>query len=302
VSPKPSDPARGLAAVSRWLDWLEVERGLAPNTLTAYRSDIAALAERLGTRAVERARPGDLRAALAAQRVAGKSPRSVARWIASVRSFFGFLVAEGTLDADPAAHLEAPRLWRRLPRVIAPAEVERLLALPDRTTPAGLRDAAMLELLYATGLRVSELVGLRIGDLQLDAGFLRCRGKGGRERVVPFGGEAEATLRDWLAAGRASLAGGAAGDRLFVNARGGALTRQGFWKILRGHALRAGLAGELSPHGLRHAFATHLLENGADLRSLQIMLGHADISTTQIYTQVHRERLRRILDQHHPRA
>jgi len=186
--------------------------------------------------------------------------------------------------------------------VVSAMDVDRLLSTPDRATAAGLRDAAMLELLYATGLRVSELVGLRVGDLHLDAGFLRCRGKGGKERVVPIGAEAEATVRDWLAVGRPAWVAAATCDHLFINARGGALTRQGFWKILRGHTSKIGMAGELSPHGLRHAFATHLLENGADLRSLQIMLGHSDISTTQIYTQVNRARLRKILDEHHPRA
>jgi len=275
---------------------------LARNTIAAYRSDLLRLARALGGRPLERARSEDLKRAMRHMRVAGGSPRSVARWLAAVRGFFSHLVAEGVVRDDPSAHLEAPRTWPSLPRTLTAAEVESLLAAPDGQSPRGLRDAAMLEVLYATGLRVSELVGLRLGDLHLDAGFLRCWGKGNKERVVPLGGEAEATLQRYLAGARPVLLRGHRTDVLFVNFRGGKLSRQGFWKNLKRYGIQAGIGGALSPHVIRHAFATHLLENGADLRSLQILLGHADISTTQIYTHVNRERLKRIYDDYHPRA
>jgi integrase/recombinase XerD len=226
----------------------------------------------------------------------------VARWIVAVRGFFAHLVAAGVVAEDPTAHLDAPRLWRSLPKVLGFPEVEALLAAADRGTAYGLRDAAMLEVLYATGLRVSELLRLRLGDLHLDAGYLRCWGKGSKERVVPLGGEADAVLQRYLAEGRPELLRGRRTEYLFVNARGGALSRQGFWKKIKRYGIAAGLATPLSPHVLRHSFATHLLENGADLRSVQIMLGHADISTTQIYTHVNRERLRRLYETFHPRA
>jgi integrase/recombinase XerD len=220
----------------------------------------------------------------------------------AVRGFFAYLLAEGVLAEDPSAHLDSPRVWRSLPKVLSFAEVEALLAAPDRSDPRGSRNAAMLEVLYATGLRVSELVQLRLGDLHLDAGYLRCWGKGSKERVVPLGSEADAALQSYLAEGRPALLQGKRTDYLFVNPRGGAMTRQGFWKVIKNYGKQAGIKTALSPHVVRHSFATHLLENGADLRAVQIMLGHADISTTQIYTHVNRERLRRIYDDFHPRA
>ena len=235
-------------------------------------------------------------------RLAGRSARSIARWLVAARRFFAYLVEEGVRSEDPTAHLDLPKAWRALPKVMSFEEVEALLAAPDRGEPLGLRDAAMFELLYATGLRVSELVGLRLGDVQFDAGYLRCMGKGSKERIVPMGAEADAALRVYVKAARAELVGAQRGDVLFVNARGGPLTRQGFWKILKTHARRAGIRAGVSPHTVRHSFATHLLENGADLRSVQIMLGHADISTTQIYTHINRERLRRLYRDFHPRA
>jgi integrase/recombinase XerD len=289
-------------ALAAYLDYLTVEKGLSENTLKAYRSDLMRLARALGKRPLEKAVQKDLLEELARMRQEGRSPRSVARWLVCVKGFFAYLLAEGMVNANPAEHMEAPRIWRTLPRTLSTEEVGRLLAAPDRETPAGLRDAAMLELLYATGLRVSELVGLRFGDLHLDAGYVRCWGKGDKERVVPLGGEADATVRRYIDSAWPVLTGDAGSETLFVNVRGGPLTRQGFWKILRGHGLKAGITTKLSPHVVRHAFATHLLENGADLRSLQLMLGHADISTTQIYTHVHRERLKRIVDDFHPRA
>ncbi len=298
---RPADVPRGWLA--RWLDDLVAERGLSRNTVAAYRADLARLARALGPgRRPEEARREDLLEVLRAMRVEGRSPRSVARWRVSVRRFFAYLVARGAIEDNPAARLEAPRATRSLPKVLDAGEVEALLAAPERASALGLRDAAMLELLYATGLRVSELVSLRLSDLHLDAGYLRCTGKGDKERVVPLGGEADAVLQSYLAEARLRLLDGKRSDVLFVNGRGGPLSRQGFWKNLRRHGVRAGIRARISPHMLRHSFATHLLENGADLRSVQVMLGHADISTTQIYTHVNRERLRRLYRDHHPRA
>jgi integrase/recombinase XerD len=288
--------------LTRWLDYLDAERGLARNSLEAYRRDVEALALRLPDRPVERATRADLLAHLRALRLLGRSPRSVARWLVAVRAFFTWLLAEGVVSEDPTAHLEAPKTWRPLPRVLRGEEVEALLAAPQRERPRGLRDAAMLEVLYATGLRVSELCGLRLGDLHLDAGYLRCTGKGDKQRVVPLGEEACAVLRRYLQEGRPKLLKTRRSDIVFVQAQGDALTRQGFWKTIKAYGLRAGIAAPLSPHVVRHSFATHLLEHGADLRSIQILLGHADISTTQIYTHVNRERLRRIYEDFHPRA
>jgi integrase/recombinase XerD len=289
--------------IERYLDYLAVERGLAAGTIQAYRTDLERLARELGARRqVQQARREDLLRVWRAMRLAGRSPRSVARFRAAVRGFFGYLMTEGVLARDPSAKLEAPRAWRALPRVISAEQVAALLSAPDRATSAGARDAAMLELLYATGLRVSELVGLRLGDLQLDAGFLRCMGKGSKERVVPYGEQAQAALAHYMAGSRAALLRGRRSERLFLNARGGSLSRQGFWKLLKRHARAAGIGVPLSPHVVRHSFATHLLENGADLRAVQLMLGHADISTTQIYTHVNRQRLRRLYRDFHPRA
>ncbi len=288
--------------LDQYLDFLSVEKGLAQNTVAAYRSDLERLARVLGSRKIEGTTQADLVEILRQMRLEGRSPRSVARWLVAVRGFFAYLLAEGRMAKDPSANLEAPRTWRSLPKVLGADEVESLLGAPDRGTARGLRDAAMLELLYATGLRVSELVGLRLGDLHLDAGFVRCWGKGNKERVVPLGGEADAAVQRYLARGRPELLGERRTEALFVNQRGGQLTRQGFWKLIKGYGRKAGVRSPLSPHVVRHSFATHLLENGADLRALQIMLGHADISTTQIYTHVNRERLKRMYRDYHPRA
>lgn len=287
----------------RYLEHLAAEKGLSPNTLAAYHTDLRRLRRSLsGRRDVSTIRRDDLLKVLRKMRVEGRSPRSVARWIVAVRGFFAYLVAEELIAEDPAAHLDAPRVWRSLPKVLTFDEVEALLAAPQRSEPIGLRDAAMLEVLYATGLRVSELLGLRLGDLHLDAGYLRCWGKGSKERVVPLGSEADAALQRYLAQGRPVLLGSKRTNYLFVNTRGGSMSRQGFWKKIKKYGATAGIATPLSPHVVRHSFATHLLENGADLRSVQIMLGHADISTTQIYTHVNRERLRRLYKDFHPRA
>jgi integrase/recombinase XerD len=234
----------------------------------------------------------------------GRSPRSVARAIACFRGFYRFLTVDKRIKSNPADQLRAPRSWKALPRHLSIEEVDRLLEQPDVSTPRGLRDRALIELLYATGLRVSELISLRPADVNLDASFLTCTGKGDKQRVVPMGDEAAAWVRRYLREGRPALLGKRSSPRLFVNARGGGsgLTRVGFWKILKGYGRSAGVTAALSPHMLRHSFATHLLERGADLRAIQMMLGHADLSTTQIYTHVLQQRMRAVYDRFHPRA
>jgi integrase/recombinase XerD len=244
----------------------------------------------------------------------GRSPRSVARAIACYRGFYRFLVIDGRAKMSPADDLRPPRAWKSLPRYLAVEEVDRLLAQPDVTTARGLRDRALIELLYATGMRVSELIGLRPADVNLDASYLTCTGKGDKQRIVPVGEEAAKWVRQYLRDGRPALLGQRTSPMLFVNVRGrglprrsaggakAGLTRVGFWKVLKGYARQAGLKTSISPHLLRHSFATHLLERGADLRAIQMMLGHADLSTTQIYTHVLEQRLRTIYDQFHPRA
>lgn len=289
--------------VRRWIDHLTAERGLARNTVEAYGRDLALLVGFLGDkRRVEQATREDLLGALRSLRLAGHSVRSIARWRAAIRGFFGFLTAEGVIQEDPSTRIDAPRTWRSLPNVLSSAEVESLLHAADRATPRGSRDAAMLELLYATGLRVSELCGMRLRDLHAEAGYVRCIGKGSKERVVPLGEEADAAVRAYSASARPALLAGMTSEFLFVGRRGKPLTRQGFWKIIKALGRTAGITTPLSPHTMRHSFATHLLEHGADLRSVQMLLGHADISTTQIYTHVNRERLRRLYHQFHPRA
>jgi integrase/recombinase XerD len=290
--------------VELWLEALAVERGLSPRTVDAYRGDLVRLGEWL-----ERRHGTPLPAASAAALAEHVrwlhrheiSARSIARALSAARGFFGWRAAEGLRADDPTATLAAPKRPRKLPAVLGESEVAALLAAPDVTTERGLRDRAMLELLYATGLRVSELVGLRLVQLRLQGGYLVAFGKGGKERVVPIGEVAEAWLRRYLGAVRPALARGRP-DAVFVTARGGAMTRQAFWGIVKRYGRAAGIRRPLSPHVLRHSFATHLLEHGADLRAVQAMLGHADISTTEIYTHVHRERLRRVYDEHHPRA
>ncbi|MFQ5696200.1 MAG: site-specific tyrosine recombinase XerD, partial [Terriglobia bacterium] len=232
----------------------------------------------------------------------GLDSRSVARTLVAVRNFFRFLRQEETIRRNPTEHIESPRMWKRLPKFLTVEEVERLLASPEATTPRGRRDKAMLEVLYATGLRVSELVNLKLSDLQLEAGYLRCLGKGNKERVVPLGKKATTALEAYLRGGRPRLAKRRASAHLFLSRRGQGMTRHNFWRLLGEQARAAGIRGRLTPHVLRHSFATHLLERGADLRAVQLLLGHADISTTQIYTHVAQERLRQIYRMHHPRA
>jgi integrase/recombinase XerD len=232
----------------------------------------------------------------------GLAARSIARRLATVRNFYGFLLRENLIDNDPSEHLRSPRQWQTIPKFLNLKEIESIIQAADASRPNGLRDRAMMELLYATGLRVSELCQLGMGDLNLELGVLRTTGKGNKQRLVPAGKPAVQAVEEYLARGRGALLKGRASKYLFVTARGGCLTRQGFWKLLAGYGRKAGIFRGLTPHVLRHSFATHLLEGGADLRSVQVMLGHADISTTQIYTHVVRSRLRETVDKHHPRA
>ena len=291
-----------LRAVQRYLESLSLERGLSERTVEAYGSDLLRLGESLGQQGVEplQADQEAIAAHLRHLRRQGLSPRSIARALVSIRGFYRHLVEVGDRADNPAVNLSPPRLWRRLPKVLTEPQVEALLGAPDVEKVAGLRDKAMLELLYATGLRVSELVGLQLSQLRLDFGFIVVLGKGGKERVVPVGEQAEGWLTRYLGEARPQLLSGRH-EVVFVNQRGLPLSRQGFWKIIKNHGLRVGVAG-VSPHILRHSFATHLLEHGADLRAVQMMLGHSDISTTQIYTHIHAQRLRSLYDQFHPRS
>ena len=291
--------------VAEYLRHLVVERGLAENSVAAYARDLrrtAGYLKQAGASSfpeVDRALVARL---LFWLREEGLAPRTVARHVASLRGLFRYLLTRGYLKDDPTAHLESPSPWTRLPGVLSQEEVERLLAVPLTSGHSGLRDKAMLELLYAAGLRVSELVTLCLSDLDLEVGYVRCQGKGSKERVVPLGAEAVRWLRRYLASARPRLARGQSSSAMFLNHLGRPLTRQGFWKLLRVHAVAAGIDRRVSPHTLRHSFATHLLERGADLRAVQMMLGHADISTTQIYTHVSRAHLKAVYDRYHPRA
>ncbi len=285
-----------------YLDALAAERGLARNTVDAYRRDLARLGEDLTVAGVDplEADPPALQNHLLRLRRRGMAPRSVGRAVASIRGFYGFLVEEGRRGDNPGVHLVSPKTVRPLPKVLGEAQVEALLAAPDLDKPLGVRDKAMLELIYASGLRVSELVGLELAQLRLDQGFLVAFGKGSKERIVPVGERAELWVGRYCQEVRPVLTRGRH-ETVFVNHRGKGMTRQGFWKILKGYGISAGIRG-LSPHVLRHSFASHLLEHGADLRAVQMMLGHADISTTQIYTHIHQQRLKSLYDRFHPRA
>ena len=293
------------AAISSFLTHIRVEKGLSANTVSAYRRDLMKFRDfaekrKLSLGAVSRDDLMDFLAGLYRQRLESKS---VARHLVSLRNFFRFAQIQELVPKDPSVNLESPKIRRSLPGYLRLEEVERLLAQPDAKTPFGLRDRAMLEVLYSAGLRVSELVGLRVGDLDTKVGCVRCIGKGDKERIVPIGKKALGMVERYLREARPKLLGKATGSpTLFVNRRGGALSRVGVWKILSSYGRRAGLRVALTPHMLRHSFATHLLERGADLRSVQLMLGHADISTTQIYTHVVEERLKQIYKAHHPRA
>jgi integrase/recombinase XerD len=286
-----------------FLDYLSVEKGLAKNSLSSYAIDLRHFGHYLSDAELDLDRVERIHIVKYFQtlRGAGISARSVARALAAIRGLFRFLMAERHLKTDPTENLENPKLWSTLPKAILPSEVETLLAAPDRNTPEGLRDAAMLELLYATGLRVSELIKVRIDDVVLDAGFLRTMGKGSKERIVPFGDTAKEVIVLYMEKGRPEL-DKHADPGLFLSRLGRPMSRQSFWMKIVRYAREAGIRTHISPHVLRHSFATHLLENGADLRSVQMMLGHADISTTQIYTHVSRARLQRMYESFHPRA
>jgi integrase/recombinase XerD len=293
------------ALVDDYLKHLGLERRVADNTLESYARDLAALGRFAAQRerVIESLTRAELEAFVRELMSAGRSPRSVARMVACVRGFYRFLTVHGQVPTNPADELLAPRAWRVLPKFLAVEQVDQLLAAPDIQTPAGLRDRALIEVLYATGLRVSELVNLRLQDLHLDAGYLTATGKGKKQRIVPLGDSAVAWVKRYMEKGRPSLVGRRMSPRVFVNARGGtSLTRVGFWKILKQYARGVGLGRQVSPHVLRHSFATHLLERGADLRAIQLMLGHADLSTTQIYTHILDARLRALYDRFHPRA
>jgi len=289
------------ASVRSFLDFCRVEKGLSSHSLSAYEFDLKRLTDSLPI-PEPTATPADLTGYVDSLYGAGLSPRSIARHVTTLRNFYRFLAREGRIERDPTEFLAPPRQWSTLPKYLNREDVEKLLAAPPGNTPVGLRDRAMVELLYASGLRVSELCGLDFASVERDLGVLRVRGKGNKQRIVPYGDSARRALDHYLESGRPAILKGRASRYLFVTARGGAMTRQGFWKLLRVHGRRVGLFGKLTPHVVRHSFATHLVEGGADLRSVQIMLGHADISTTQVYTHVSRSRLREIVDRHHPRA
>ena len=286
----------------QFINYLRIERGLADNTIQSYSRDLNRFFQYLEERALSPLR-------LSQDQImeyvfligSGLSARSVARNISTIKTFFRFLSAEGTIKNNPARLLETPRIARRLPQILNQGEVDRLISQPDSSKARGQRDRAMLEILYATGLRVSELVGLKVLSVNLEAGYVRTLGKGSKERAVPIGEKAGEAVKHYLANGRLQLAKKTNSPYLFLNSRGHPLTRQGFWKIIKKYGREAAISKKITPHGIRHSFASHLLEAGADLRSVQVMLGHADIATTQIYTHVTRERLKELHERCHPR-
>jgi len=291
-------------AVSRFLDAVWMERGLSANTLAAYRADLTALGRWLTERQVNitRTTRADLQDFIAWRVHAGARPRSTARQLSSFRRFFRYLVREGDLREDPTAQIAMPKIGRSLPKSLTEEEVESLIGAPAVNDPLGNRDRTMLEVLYATGLRVSELVNLRHGQINLNQGVIRVLGKGNRERLIPLGEEAVRWLIEFSRGSRAEILLERQTDYLFPTRRGDRMTRQAFWHIIKRYARKAGISKDLSPHTLRHAFATHLLNHGADLRVVQMLLGHSDLSTTQIYTHVARERMKELHSQHHPRG
>ncbi len=291
--------------LSGFLEYLEVEKGLADNTLQAYKRDINKFILYIKSRGIEKIEKTDRNILSAYFHYLHKekaSPSTIARQMASLKGFFRFLCMEKLLEEDPAVHLEAPKLPQKLPNVMTEEEVSRLLQFSGNDDPLNLRDKAMLELLYATGMRVSELVNLDIQQLDLEMGYVRCLGKGDKERIIPLGSFAAGSLSDYLKYGRPKLLRVPSITALFLNYHGRRLTRQGFWKIIKAHAKKKGIVKSITPHTLRHSFATHLLLNGADLRSVQELLGHADVATTQIYTHLTKSKLKEIYIRTHPRA
>jgi integrase/recombinase XerD len=291
--------------IDRFADALWMERGLSRNTLSAYQTDLRKLSiwlDRERGRGLLKAERIDILDYLSSQSVAGRKPRSTARMLSCVRQFYQHALREGWVKADPSARVDAPKLGRPLPHSLTETEVEALLDAPDLEDAEGFRDRVMFEVLYATGLRVSELVGLRLEQVSLNQGLVRVVGKGGKERLVPLGEEAISWLERFMRSGRQELLGAQLCAEVFPTRRGGGMTRQAFWYRIKKHAQAAGITKHLSPHTLRHAFATHLLNHGADLRVVQMLLGHSDLSTTQIYTHVARERLKSLHAVHHPRG
>jgi len=291
--------------IERFLNYLEHEKGLSANTLASYGIDLKDYREFLSeysSETIETANSATIVAYLMFLRRQGRATSTVARRLAAIKGFYQFLIREGCIVKDPSENLSAPSLERRLPKVMSLAEIERLLAQPDPSTPLGLRDKAMLEVLYATGLRVTELVDLNMNDVDLLEGFVRCMGKGSKERVVPMGEIAVLSLKAYLEQGRSELVTDLEEQALFVNQEGARMSRQSVWKLVKKYARQAEIRKEVTPHTIRHSFATHLLEHGADIRAVQEMLGHADISTTQIYIHVTKDRLKEVYAKSHPRA
>lgn len=294
-------------AIEDYIHFIQVERQLSDNTLASYRRDLENyvnfLREAEGMSDLRNVERMTILRHLEQLRMQGKTSRTVARHISSIRSFHQFLLREKRAETDPTVHLEMPTIEQKLPNILSIEEIEALLAAPNRSKPQGVRDVAMLELLYGSGMRISELIALDLANIHLTMGFVRVFGKGGKERIIPLGKSALSALSTYLDGARSQLQGKyPKTDAFFINQRGKRLTRQGCWKLMKEHALKAGIQHELTPHTLRHSFATHLVENGADLRAVQEMLGHADISTTQIYTHISKSRLSEVYKQFHPRA
>ncbi len=290
------------ALINEFSEYLRIEKRHSPHTVAGYCRDLRRLAQSLPNREVSSLTTADIRGFLLILRNEGLSSASIARSLSSVKSFFCYLCQDQQLKDNPAEILETPRRWRKLPHTLSLMDVDKLLSCPDLDTAMGLRNQAMLEVLYATGMRVSELVSVKAHNLDFEAGCLRTMGKGSKERIVPIGMVARKSVENYLLNSRSVLAKGQKVEELFLTRRAKSMTRQGFWKLLKGYVRQCGIKADVSPHTLRHAFATHLLDRGADLRSVQQMLGHSDISTTQIYTHVLRERMLKIHDQFHPRA
>jgi integrase/recombinase XerD len=293
------------ALLDSFLSYLAVEKGLSENTLESYGRDVKSFiryVEENGPGSADEIKYNHILDYLSSFKDKGSNATTVVRSIVSLRQFFKYLLLEKIIDEDPAAHIRTPKMKKGIPGVITLDEVERILGAPDEATPEGLRDASMLEVLYATGIRVSELVGLKLNDVNFELGFVVVYGKGSKERVVPIGDKARSKLLEYLDTSRPALLKSRDSKALFVTRLGRGMTRQGFWKIIKHHGLTAGITKKISPHTLRHSFATHLLERGADLRTIQLMLGHSDISTTQIYTHVESERLKVIHKKYHPRS
>ena len=288
--------------LNNYISYLKVEKRYSSNTVQAYYRDISRFLQFTGKCPLETFDSKRIRCYLLECLEKGHDSRSTARYLSSLKSFFNFLCSENYLKDNPAEILESPKQWRKLPNVVSLDEVEALLACPDPKTLIGIRDKAMLEVLYATGLRVSELISLKVNDFDLQVGFLRAMGKGSKERVVPLGAIALTEVKNYIDTARRVLLSGNTAHELFISRRRSKMTRQGFWKILKAYALKANIKTPVSPHSLRHAFATHLLERGADLRSVQEMLGHVDISSTQIYTHILQDRMQQVHDKFHPRA